>query len=119
MNVKHFSSIEKGCVGLASAISYFTRNKYFVSVPLVDVRPYDLIVEKDGKLSTIQVKMTTKIDKGKYVCSLRNNSEKMNIEFVDYLFIITEDETKYLIPCNQLSCRTNLYLGKKQEKYIV
>ena len=53
---------EKGNSGLgiaiAIAIAYFATNGYTVSIPLNDTQDYDLVVEKDGILKTIQVKAT-------------------------------------------------------------
>lgn len=49
---------EKGNTGLGFAIAYFTSNGYTVSVPLNDTQDYDLIIEKDNILETVQVKST-------------------------------------------------------------
>lgn len=54
---------DKGRAGMALAIAYFGANGYTVSIPLNDTQWYDLIVEKDGKLQTIQCKFTASKDK--------------------------------------------------------
>lgn len=40
------------------AIAYFTSNDYTVSIPLNDTQDYDLIIEKNNVLKTVQVKAT-------------------------------------------------------------
>ena len=37
----------------------FTKEQYTVNIPLNDTQWYDLIVEKDSKLSRVQVKATS------------------------------------------------------------
>ena len=50
---------QKGRLGLALAIAYFTDAGYTVSLPINDTQWYDLIIEKDGKLLTVQCKCTS------------------------------------------------------------
>ena len=47
---------QKGDVALGVAISYFIVSGYEVSLPIGDKRDYDLIIEKNGELSRVQVK---------------------------------------------------------------
>ena len=54
MNFK--TNKEKGNSGLGMAIAYFTTNGYVVSIPLNDTQDYDLVIEKDGDLKTVQAK---------------------------------------------------------------
>ena len=49
---------EKGNSGLGMAIAYFTTNGYTVSIPLNDTQNYDLVIEKNNKLETVQIKAT-------------------------------------------------------------
>lgn len=49
---------QKGRFGLSLAIAYFTDAGYTVSLPINDTQWYDLIIEKDGKLLTVQCKCT-------------------------------------------------------------
>ena len=53
------SNKDKGNSGLGIAIAYYSTNGYTVSIPLNDTQDYDLIVEKDNKLSRVQVKATS------------------------------------------------------------
>lgn len=43
-----------GRIGLSMAINYFICQGYTVSLPLNDTQWYDLIIEKDGVLKTVQ-----------------------------------------------------------------
>ena len=49
---------EKGNSGLGMAIAYFSTNNYTVSIPLNDTQDYDLVIEKNNILKTVQVKAT-------------------------------------------------------------
>lgn len=65
----------KGNIALAEAISYFTKQKYIVSIPLNDSQCYDLIIEKDGKLQTVQVKYTSELKREEvYIGTLTTTS---------------------------------------------
>ena len=55
MNFK--TNKEKGNSGLGMAIAYFSTKGYTVSIPLNDTQDYDLVVEKDGHLKMVQVKL--------------------------------------------------------------
>ena len=46
----------KGNTSLGMAIAYFTSQAYTVSIPLNDTQDYDLIIEKNNILQTVQVK---------------------------------------------------------------
>lgn len=58
-NMNFTTNKQKGNFGLGVAIAYFTAKEYTVSIPLNDTQDYDLFVEKNGKLETIQVKATS------------------------------------------------------------
>src|SRR5258708_8879001 len=47
---------QKGDMALGRAINYFLTNSYEVCLPIGDKRDYDLVIEKDGLLSRVQVK---------------------------------------------------------------
>lgn len=95
---------EKGRTSLGIAIAYFSMNGYTVSIPLNDTQDYDLIVEKDGKLETIQVKSTDcKTKYGVYQVALKScggtkgQTYKTVIDTkVDKLFIATKELEIYL-----------------------
>ena len=52
------SNKEKGNSGLGMAIAYFSSNGYVVSIPLNDTQDYDILVDKGGFISKVQVKAT-------------------------------------------------------------
>ena len=118
---------EKGNVGLGMSIAYFTSNGYTVSIPLNDTQDYDLVIEKNNVLKTVQVKATgckTKYDvfqvalkscggtKGDTYKTLINTK-------VDYLFILTSEIKMYLIPCDKICNKTTLNLSNKYLEYEV
>lgn len=118
---------EKGNSGLGMAIAYFTTNGYTVSIPLNDTQDYDLVIEKDKILETVQVKATgckTKYDV--YQVALKScggtkgNTYKTLIDTkVDYLFIVTEEMKMYFIPCNKILNKSTLNLSNEYLKYEV
>ena len=91
------SNKQKGNSGLGMAIAYFSTNGYTVSIPLNDTQDYDLVVEKDNILQTVQVKATGCIGKGgNYQVALkscggtRGTTYKTILETnIDLVFILT------------------------------
>ena len=68
-----FTNKEKGNTALGMAIAYFSSQGYTVSIPLNDTQDYDLIVEKDKKLQTVQVKSSGyKTKYGSYQVALKS-----------------------------------------------
>lgn len=118
---------EKGNAGLGMAIAYYSSNGYTVSIPLNDTQDYDLIIEKDGILKTVQVKATgCKRKNGNYQVALKScggtsgKTYKTVIETkVDILFIIDENIDMYEIPKQEIKNRSTLNLCKKYDKYKV
>lgn len=98
---------EKGRFGLAMAIAYFTSQGYTISTPLNDTQWYDLIIEKDGKFSTVQCKCTgsknnvisfvsTGGTNGKAYDNILNHSE------LDYLFCVDTSGNMFVIPVSEI-----------------
>ena len=118
---------EKGNSGLGMAIAYFSTKGYTVSIPLNDTQDYDLIIEKDNKLETIQVKSTgCRTKNGTYQVALKScggtkgKTYKTVIDtHVDKLFIINSDKEMYLIPLEKIYNRATLNLCEKYKKYKV
>ena len=52
------NSKKQGAIGVAFAISHYTAQEYAVFIPVSDTSRFDLIIEKDGKLSRVEVKTT-------------------------------------------------------------
>ena len=98
------NSKKQGDVGLGVAIGWFSENGYTVSVPLTDSQDYDLVVEKNDGLKKIQVKTVyCKTEYNVYRANLRimggnksgSSVKKFKKEFVDFVFILTNDKEKY------------------------
>lgn len=94
---------DKGRAGLALAIAYFGANGYSVSIPLNDTQWYDLIVEKDGKLYTVQCKATASADGNIRLKSSGGTNGSVydsliNHPALDFLFCINQNGTMFLIP---------------------
>ncbi len=125
--MKFKTNKEKGNSGLGMAIAYFSTNGYVVSISLNDTQDYDLIIEKDGKLKTVQVKSTgCKTKNGVYQVSLKScggtkgKTYKTVIDTkVDLLFVLNEEAEMYLIPIDKLSNKTSLNLCEKYQEYLI
>lgn len=121
------SNKEKGNAGLGMAIAYFSGNGYTVSIPLNDTQDYDLVVEKNGILQTVQVKATgCKTKRGNYQVALKScggtkgTTYKTVVETdVDIIFIITENMEMYKIPKDDIDNKTTLNICNKYYKYRV
>ena len=124
------NSKKQGDIGLGAAINYFTSNNYTVCIPLTDSQDYDLVIESDGVLETVQVKTTSYMPKDKkyYIVELRvmggNQSwsgvvKYFNKNIVNHVFVLTESGDKYFIPSNEIKAKCALTLGKEYEKFKV
>ena len=118
---------EKGNAGLGLAIAYFSGNGYTVSIPLNDTQDYDIIIEKDGILKTVQVKASgcTRAN-GNYQVALKSCGGTKGTTYktvidtnIDILFIVTKDMNMYCIPKLEIKNRSTINLCKKYEKYKV
>lgn len=125
MNFK--TNKEKGNSGLAMSIAYFTTNGYTVSIPLNDTQNYDLIIEKNNVLSTVQVKTSGCISKSKnYQVALKScggtngKTYKTLIDTdIDYLFILLENRDMYLIPKDIIKDKATINICDKYKKFKV
>ena len=116
---------EKGISCLGIAIAYFTTNGYVVSIPLNDTQDYDLVIEKDGILKTVQVKSTNcKTKYGNYQVALKScggtkgRTYKTLIDTkIDFLFVLNEKSEMYLIPKNKIFNKSTLNLCDKYIEY--
>ncbi len=96
----------KGNAGIGAAIAYYTSKNIIVSIPLTDSQDYDLVVDIDSTLYKVQVKFTSqKAKSGNYIVSLRSISGSSKESYktvidtlIDYLFIIADNNDKYIIP---------------------
>lgn len=123
MNTKH-----KGDVALTQAIAYYAECGYEILLPLGDKRPYDLVVEKLGKLYKVQSKYTSsKKPSGNYEVSLRitggnqsfNSAKKYQPDDFDLLFVYADNGSKYEFPGSMGTNRNSISLGRKYDKFKV
>lgn len=125
----HKNTKKQGDAGVGTAIGYFSKLGYSVSIPLTDSQDYDLVVDIDDKLNRVQVKTTTvKTEYGVFAVGLRvlggNQSWNKVPKFfdsskVEYLFVLTEDGDQYFIPTTDIKSKSGINLGKKYEKFKV
>jgi hypothetical protein len=121
------NSKEKGDLAVGFAISYFIAEGYEVCLPIGDKRAWDLVVEKHGKFSAVQVKYAGKYSSsGKCRAGLRvtggnqsyNYASKYSDNEFDLLFIYSELGTRYCIPWDEVSVRNEITIeDKKYLKY--
>lgn len=125
--LKFDTNKDKGRTSLGISIAYFSANGYTVSIPLNDTQDYDLVIEKDGILKTVQVKSTScKSKYGKYQVALKScggtkgKTYKTLIDTkVDLLCVITDNIAIYVIPVKNINNRSTLNLCEKYNKYRV
>jgi hypothetical protein len=122
------TTVTQGSVGLGIAIGYFASKAITVAVPLIDNQDYDLIIDIDEQLKKVQIKTTSmKAISGNYVVQLkavRPNRTSNRIKIfdklkVDYLFILTEENTRYLIPTGIINTTSALTLTDRLNSYKV
>jgi len=127
MTIRRSNPRKQGDIGVAKALDWFVRNEYAVSIPFSDSQHYDLVVEKNGILSRVQVKTTTyKTPYGIYQVLLKtcggNQSRHTTQPFdlsVELLFCLTDEGDSYLTPAETLKGTSTLNLGLQREKYKV
>ena len=92
--------------GIASAILYYTRKNYTISIPLNDTQWYDLIVEKDNKFITVQCKATTTKENGISLRSCGGNNGKTHYYAqntpIDIIFCLDKNNYVYEIPMEDI-----------------
>ena len=118
---------QRGNCGLGIAIGYFSTNGYTVSIPLNDTQDYDLLIDKDNKIKSVQVKYTTcKTKYGNYQVALKSCGGTKGTTYktvvdtkVDFLFIATNQLDMYLIPIEEVTNKSTLNLCDKYEKYRI
>lgn len=117
---------QKGNIGVGIAIAYYTSIGAVVSVPINDSQDYDLLVDIDSFIYTVQVKYTSeKTSSGYYTVGLRSISGSSKQEYknvgatnVDFLFITTKDYQIFLIPVAEITQISAITLNTSfKEKY--
>ena len=121
----------QGDIGEARAIYEFTKLGYTVSRPLHTHVPYDLIVDKDGVLSRVQVKTTSQVVRDSthsYTVQISTSGGNTKVHtrkpfdttLVDMLFVLTVDDRCWIIPTTEITAGTALLVGTpKYEQYQI
>ena len=127
MTIRRSNPRLQGLIGLGAAIDWFTRNGYFVALPLNDSQPWDLVVEDTaGVVSRVQVKTTTRRARsGRFLVMLEtaggNQSFHTRKAFdnsrSELLFVLTDDSDRYVIPCSVIATTRGLTLSENYERY--
>ena len=123
------NSKKQGDIGLGVAISHFSCLGYTVLIPLTDSQDYDLAFDDGEKINKVQVKTTSFKDSGENY-AITNLSVKggnkshyttkvFDKNSVDYLFILTERNEKYLIPTESLNNKHQITLNEDRRQYLV
>ena len=97
---------DKGRAGLSLAIAYFGTNGYTVSLPINDTQWYDLIVEKNGIIQTVQCKFTASKDNNIVLKSCGGTKGSVYDSVLDHpldlLFCADANQNLYVIPMEDL-----------------
>lgn len=119
---------KQGLIGVGDAIAWFCSHGYDVCLPLNDSQKYDLVVDLGGDLHRIQVKTSTRqAGSGRYVVDLRTNGgnrSRRTVEHFDpatcgYVYVLTDDGQRFLIPSEQIEARATIVVGPKWQAYRV
>lgn len=121
------TSKEKGNSSLGIAIAYFSTTGYTVSIPLNDTQDYDLVVEKESKFYSIQVKSTgCKTKYGNYQVALKSCGGTKGTTYktiidtnIDFVFIVTSEMSMYLIPKKEIKNKSTINLCNSYNKYEI
>jgi hypothetical protein len=113
---------EKGAIAESQAIAYFVKNGYEVCIPIGDRRPYDLVIEKEGKLSKVQVKYAGLYKGGKHHVALRTMGGNQSYQSIkkytnsdfDLLFIYCQNDKKLLVNWSKIT-NTNSIVVESSE----
>jgi hypothetical protein len=119
---------DQGNIGLVKAIYELQVLGYRISIPITENQNYDLIVDKDNTLYRVQVKTTKQKSKyGIFRVSLRTLGGNQSFHTIkkrkkgdyDLLYVLTDDNTSYLIPDSNFDCENNLSLHKGMSEYLI
>lgn len=121
------NSKKQGDAGLGSAIAFFTSKGITVCIPLTDSQDFDLVIDDEG-LKKIQVKTTTYQKNGTFIVAMRTSGgnrsgtgkvKKFDKSKADFIFVLTSNEERYLIPSKEVTSPNHVFLGKQFERFKV
>ena len=106
---------QTGRIGLTMAINYFTIKGYTVSIPVNDTQWYDLIIEKDGIIETVQCKATqTENSTIDFRSTGGTNGgvydNLLNHQQLNWLFCVNKDLNMWLIPVKEITTKHSITL---------
>lgn len=122
------NSKKQGDIGEARAVYEYTRLGYTVCTPHGDSARYDLIIEKDGVISRVQVKTSTAMNVGQTAHSVSlittggNQKGSMKTTYinhteVDIVFVLVSTGDCYGIPAALVSGMRSISVGNKWVEY--
>lgn len=101
----------------------FAELGYSVLWPLLTQSRYDLVIEKDGVFSKVQVKKATWSSAGKYSYLQVRISGKNKLTNTPYkdsdvdVFVFTDNKQIWVAPFKEVGHLTSVCLGSSNEKY--
>lgn len=119
---------QQGDIGVAVAISYYSRQGFAVSIPLTDNTRYDLLVDTGEELIRVQCKSTKYKDNNKYRVQLATNGgnqswsgvvKKLDAVEIDRLFVYCFDGTCYEFGPDEFANKSAMILGPTKKAFIV
>ena len=97
---------DRGRAGMSLAIAYFGSNGYTVSLPMNDTKWYDLIVEKDGIIQTVQCKFSSSENAEVSLTSKGGTNgsvyDKVTEHPLDLLFCADKNMNLFVIPMEDI-----------------
>jgi len=115
----------KGDIAVGNAIRHYITSGYEVCLPIGDKRDYDLIIEKNGLLSKVQVKYAGLYSNSK-TCKVGlritggnqsfSYSKKYDKNSFDRLFIFTQKGQMYDLPWAEVESRNEISI--ETSKYV-
>lgn len=125
-----FSSLtrsEQGDLGEHRAIYELSRLGYIISKPLSVQIPYDLVVEKNGTLSRVQVKTSKhRVGVSGFEINLAtsggntrvNTINRFDPARVEMIFVMVADGRCWLIPTSEVIAGKSITVGNPNSKYL-
>ena len=112
---------QQGDIGEGSAIQWLTQHGYHVAVPFGHSPDWDLLIERDGRLASVQVKTCTRrAPTGNWhvmLCTRGGNqswsgtTKLFDPARADYLFVHVGDGRRWCMPTKVVKGRTSITLG--------
>lgn len=107
-------------MSVGKAVAYFMSNGIPVVMPLQGDRPYDFVIDRNG-LKRVQVRVSSyRLPSGVHQVALKAKpTDVFNPDDTDFVFVVCDDNTKYLIPTTHITTKTTLDLGPKYQTYRI